>query len=532
MSSHEIVRKIHANEKQIKFLRSRAKRKSFIGGRGSGKSTVMGMSVGILFNYFAKATWAIVGLTYVQLDLIVIPSIRDALSMMGITEYNAKTNPAGLFVVGVKPPDHWISPYKKVGRLGYQYCITFINGFTLRLISQDRPETHRGLNLDGFLVDESATMNPDFIKKVIQPAVRANKYAKFASHPWHHGFFDFSSASWTQEGMWIYETEERWNGMLAERANWDADQLTATPPTYLFLESTFKDNQAVLPDDYEGRLRDELEPLEFDVEVLNHRLGKLPNGFYFGFTVAKHCYTKSFTYQDDEKTGLVLYRSNDYLTERPLDFSLDFNADIVWGIVGQDMGKELRVINSNYVKPTGVKVDQDNSILEQLGTWFCDTYQSNEVKDVFVYGDPGGKATSASTSMKNRPFFDLICDVLIKRGWRVFRRELSSYPTHQEKYTLINSLLEEGNPRAPKLRFNHNTNKVLLINIQQTPVSTNKTFKKGSIQSAQKDKSSEKRTRNREFATDGTDALDYWLWVKCKSYLRQRRKQRNLIETR
>ena len=529
---NEVVRRVHANDKQLKFLRSRAKRKSFIGGRGSGKSTVMGFSIGIIYGYFARATWAMVGLTYVQLDLIVIPSIRDALSMMGIHEFNSKTNPAGLYVIGVKPPDHWITPYKKVGRLGYQYCITFINGFTLRLISQDRPETHRGLNIDGFLVDESATMNPEFIKKVIQPAVRANKYAKFANHPWHHGFFDFSSASWTQEGMWIYEVEERWQAMLAERATMDEKQLKEIPPTYLFLESTFADNQDVLPDDYEDRLRDELEPLEFEVEVMNHRLGKLPNGYYHAFNIGKHCYTKSFTYQDDDKTGLVLYRSNDYLPEKPLDLTLDFNADIVWGVVGQDVGRELRVINSKYVKPTGAKADQETSIIEQLGTWFCDTYESNELKDVFVYGDPGGRSTSAATSLRNKPFFDVICDILTKRGWRVFRRELTHYPTHQEKYTLINLLLDEGNPRAPKLRFNQNTNKVLVINIQQTPVSTDKTFKKAKPSTAKKDKSSEQRSRNREYATDGTDALDYWLWAKCKAYLNQRRRQRNLVASR
>ncbi|TDB60103.1 hypothetical protein [Arundinibacter roseus] len=530
--SKELVRKVHANDKQIKFLRSRAKRKSFIGGRGSGKSTVMGMAVGILFNHFPKATWAMVGLTYVQLDLIVIPSIRDALGMMGLTEFNAKINPSGTYVIGVKPPDHWVSPYKKVGRLGYQYCITFINGFTLRLISQDRPETHRGLNLDGFLVDESATMNPDFIKKVIQPAVRANKYAKFASHPWHHGFFDFSSASWSQEGMWIYEVEERWMQMLEERATLSHDQLQEVPPQYLFLESTFKDNQEVLPDDYEQRLSQELEPLEFEVEVLNFRLGKLPNGFYHGFSSAKHCYSKSYTYQDDDKTGLVLFRSNDYLSDMPLDLSLDFNSDIVWGIVGQEIGKELRVINSKYVKPTGSKEDQDTSIIEQLGAWFCDTYESNEVKDVYVYGDPGGRSTSAATSYKNRPFYNILCDVLHKRGWRVFRRELTHYPNHQEKYTLINLLLEENNPRAPKLRFNQNTNKVLVINIQQTPVTTDKTFKKGKGNTAKKDKASETRARNREYATDGTDALDYWLWVKCKKYLNMQRRQRNFIHSR
>ena len=81
---------IHANDKQIKVLSSRANRKSFIGGRASGKSTVLGFVVGYLFEHFARAKWVLAGLTYVQLDLVVLPAIREALAFMKYTEYHPK----------------------------------------------------------------------------------------------------------------------------------------------------------------------------------------------------------------------------------------------------------------------------------------------------------------------------------------------------------------------------------------------------------------------------------------------------------
>ncbi len=515
----EITQKIHANDKQIKLLRSRAGRKSFIGGRASGKSTVMGFSIGILFNNFSRAKWCLAGLTYVQLDSVVLPAIREALSFMKITEYHPKINPAGVYVVGIQPPASWGRPYKKVGKLGYQYCMTFINGFTLQFVSQDRAETHRGHSFDGILIDESATVSADFVKKVLMPARRGNKFAPWANHPWNKGFFDFSSASWTQEGNWIYETENLYLGMLEERGKMTPEELKHIPPKYLFLESTFRDNKDVLPDDYEQTLRDTLDPLEFAVEVDNERLGKLPNCFYYGFNTQKHCYAKSFGYQQDDKTGLLLYKSNDYDIDRALEITLDFNSSIVWGLVLQDFGKENRLINSQYIKPISNKNEQENGLVCQLAKWFCDTYVDHKKKDLFIYGDPGGRATSANTSRGNRPFFDVFADECKTQGWTIFRRELTSYPSHQDKYTLVNSVLEESSPRIPVLRINQTQghNKVVIINMGQTPATTDKTFRKAKRVS--KDKTSERSNKNREYATDCTDALDYYLWAKHKKHL-------------
>ena len=511
-------RKVYANPKQIKFLRSRARRKTFNAGRGSGKTTTLGFKVGMIFDRFPRSKWGLVGLTYVQLDLVVMPGLKEALEMMGQFEYS-KANPFGTYVVGIKPPDPWPKPFKAPGKLGYQYCITHISGATLQLISQDRPETHRGLNLDGALADESALIKPDFMNKVILPTLRANRYKSFSSDPWHHGYFDFSSAPWTQEGMHIYHTEEAWQKELELRRKFSPEELKRTPPENLFVESTYVDNQEILPLDYADKLREELDPLEFEVEVLNRRIGKLPNCFYHAFTTSKHCYFESYGYQHDDKSGLTLYQSNDYHPDKPLDVSLDFNADICWALVGQEINRELRVVNSHYTKP--VLDSQDTNIVLQTAAWFATTYENHPKKEAFVYGDPGGRSRSAATSNENKPFFDQFANALIKKGWKVFRRELTAYPRHKDKYLLINLLLEEANPRAPRIRINQNTNKVLIIAIQSTPVKIGDTF--------EKDKTSERQAKHREYATDGTDALDYWLWAKCRQLLPGHRKQQNTL---
>jgi ABC-type Fe3+/spermidine/putrescine transport system ATPase subunit len=45
----ETVRQIYANAKQLKFMKSRANRKTFMGGRGSGKTTTLGYTGGMMF---------------------------------------------------------------------------------------------------------------------------------------------------------------------------------------------------------------------------------------------------------------------------------------------------------------------------------------------------------------------------------------------------------------------------------------------------------------------------------------------------
>lgn len=513
--------KVDINPKQWKFLKSRAKRKSFIGGRGSGKSTVMGLQVGNMWMEFPRATWVAAGLTYVQLDSIVVPAIREALEMQGYHEFDEKTQPYGVFVIQRQPPKKWKTPYKKPGKKIYQYCITFINGYTIRLVSQDNKETHRGLSIDGILVDESATISWEFIEKILVPALRGRKDAPYYNHPLQHGIFDFSSASWTIEGNWIYDTEVKYKTMLTERKR-KYDELEAkekgsgkqwlqdNPPEYLFLESTYKDNQQFLPDDYGKRLKDAMDPWKYAVEVLNQRVVKLPNAYYHSFNGDVNLYKTAFDYRADA-TGKLEWSSSDYHADKLIELSLDFNADIVWCLVCQEYGKEFRIINSEFKKPTVVNTELEQNILKQLAKWFIDTYADHQEKKVHLYGDPNGNKRSATTDKRNKVFFKEFEDDLKAAGWKVFRRESKSYPNPQDRYSLVNKLLSGSEEKAPRIKINQNTNKSFIISLNNTLVKTDKSFSK--------DKKSEKKAKLREWATDPTDAFDYILWAKYNHFI-------------
>ncbi|QHV97953.1 hypothetical protein [Spirosoma endbachense] len=502
----ESIHQVYANAKQLKFMKSRAGRKTFLGGRGSGKTTTSGYTVGQMFEFLPRAKIVLTGLTYVQLDLIVLPEIKNALSRMRYVEYT-KSTPWGVYVIGQQPPDNWPKPYSSPGKRGWQYCISFINGFCIQLVSQDRPDSQRGINSDGVIADESATLSEDFLNKIILPAKRANKLAPFAKSHLHLCFYDFTSAPWTVEGGWMLKTEDAWKAELEVRARMTEDEKLKSPPKNLFLESTWEDNRDVLPDNYYADLEATLDALTLDVEVWNRRFTQRPDGFYHSFSTNKHCYVQSYRYEFDDKTKLHLHQTNDYREDRKLEVSLDFNAAICWLVICQEIGREFRTINSIFKKPA---LNVQTNLIIQLAQAFDATYAKHPIKEVDVWGDPNGKSKNAATSDSNRPFLEQFCDHLIKQGWRVNRRYTGFlYPSHKNKYLLINHLLEEGSERLPKLRFNQNLNKPLLIAVQQTRITGD----------FNKDKGSETTAKNREYATDGTDAYDYIVWGKYKKLM-------------
>jgi len=497
---------VDINPKQAVVLKSVAKNIAFISGRGSGKSMTMGFKIGDIWEEFPRATWVVAGLSYVTLDSILIPSLRDALERQGYLEYDPHVQPNGVYVIGKNPPKKWHKPYKKPGQRIVQYCITFINGFTLRMVSQDNKETHRGLSIDGIIVDESATVDfDDFIQTILMPALRPNPQAPYINNPLCGSFWHFSSASWTAKGNWIYDWEEKYKEEKQQRQHQSRECRPSNPPKYLFIESTFEDNQLNLPANYGTMLRENMDPWKYNVEVKNQRVLALPDSYYYGFG-EHNLYSKAHDYRTDTN-GRTVWSSNDYDPAKQLEISLDFNTDICWVLVYQDFKNEIRQIESQFRKPAVTQAEQEKSILMQLAAWFIETYADNQKKEVLVFGDPNGNSTSAATDKNNKPFFDKFCQALKDADWKVFRREQTSYPPTKERYELVNLLYSGKSDKAPKIQINMVKNKSFIIAVQNTKVTTDKQFKKAT--SYRKNKSSEKTARLREEATDPTDAADY-----------------------
>ena len=468
-------RRVYVNEKQRQFLAATQKRRTFVGGRGSGKTTVAGHQTRVEMNYLPRAKVFLAGLTYTQLTSNTLPAMESAWYAHGLREYDQKSG-FGHYVKGKRPPTDWIKPYQPPSN--YENVISFLNGYTIQLLSMDRAELARGGNYDGGHIDESALMKYEHVTKILAPMIRGNIH--YFSHHLHQTFCDYTSVPWLPSGQWVFKTED-----LAKQK----------PDEAFFLESTAYDNAVVLGQDYFPKLRNTMTQLEWDVEVLNKRLTKLPNSFYPSFNEEKHGVWKTYTYTHDEKTGLTLPLDSDRDPARPLELSFDFNAGFTSVIVCQENGQEFRCLDALWVKQS------QTTVLDALVTKFCDSYESHERKHVVLYGDRNGNNKQVGA---NLTFYQTIQQGLAARGWTSVLMVQGLDPDHRLKHIAINELLAETNPRLPVLRLNRNKCQYLIISIQQSPINPDWT----------KNKNSEKSSIDQERATHLSDCFDNIVYRK------------------
>jgi len=475
MTTSQSPKQVYANEKQIRFVNSTAKRRGFVGGRGSGKSTSLGMVEYMRFNQLPRGKCFLAGLTYNQILTKTLPAAMDAWSNIGLMEYD-KESKLGHYIIGTRPPAHWFKPFQPPRN--FKNCITFINGFTIEMLSMDRADLSRGGNFDGGSVDESALMKEEVVNKILLPSIRANRY-RFST-PWHWTFCHYSSAAWLPSGEWIYKYES------LQKEN---------PAKYLYVESTAFDNQHVLPPDYFNDLKAELTDLEFRVEVMNQRLSRVPNTFYPSFSESKHCAWQTYYYNHDDETGLTSVTASDVNPKKPLDVSFDFNAHFTCCVVGQEHGQEYRIVNALHVK------ESVNSLVEEITKKLLDTYKDHPTKRLNIYGDSSGNNRSAGS---NQTFYDQIQALLTQAGWSFTLNILTQNPPHQMKHRVVNTILGEDNARLPRIRINQNTCKYLIISILNTPIKPDWS----------KDKNLERLIIDQARATHYSDALDYLLFKR------------------
>lgn len=468
-------------------------RATFNAGRGSGKTfTLLNLLVESAFG-LPGARAGLVGQTYRQVQDIILSQSGSTFEKHGLREYDARTG-LGSYVVNRRPPAHWrpaLNPLRT-----FDNCMSFANGYTVQMISADRPDTVRGANLDQLLIDESATIKEQFYNRIVRPTVRANKFVykdtrkgrKGLNHPLHWLVADFTSAPWLVEGRWIYKAEE-----LQKQH----------PDRYLFMESTAYDNLANLPGDFIELQREACgDQTTFDVEILNHRLTSVPNGFYYAFSSDRHTYDNMYSYQFDEEKRLYVDQRSDYDPNREIEQTWDFNAEFTSMLLSQDYGAEMRFFDTLFVKTSKY------SLVETLCDQFTEKYKDHRKKTILLYGDNGADKRDPG---RNETYKQAIIRKLRCKGWTVVDRVQSSYPPYRTRYNVVNGILQEDSVRLPRVRINYLTCKPLVIALQSAPV-------KGETYEKVKKSESNKKLPQ-EFATHLTDAFDYIIYKKYSKFV-------------
>lgn len=460
-------------------------RACFQGARGSGKTNVLLRLIAQSAYELPGALGGLAGRTYKQVQDIVLSQAKTVWEEEGLIEYNTRWKNFGHYVVNVRPPAHWPKPHN-VPR-SYENTVTFCNGYTIIMVSGDRPETQRGLNLDQLFLDESATISRDFMK-ILRPTVRANKY-KYTdqrpdrkgiyNHPLHWLVCDFTSAPWLPEGKWIYQTR---------------DKARENPNRFYWIESTAYDNLEFLPGNFIDAQKEDLTPIQFDVEILNIPYNKIEGGFYGAFSSVTHTYDKTYRYVWNSTDNRSESIRTDYDSEKPLDISFDFNSKFTSMVVGQDYGDEYRIVDCFYVKSS------TTTLIDEIMGQFHAKYGKHRKKRITVFGDASGKVIPPD---KSKSIYQQIQDTFT--GWNYTLKVRGYNMKYKFRYKVLNTLLAEQKADLPRIRISQDNCKPLIISIESAPIDAK----------YEKDKTSERRKNfPQEFATHLSDAFDYLLYEK------------------
>lgn len=317
---------------------------------------------------------------------------------------------------------------------------------------------------------------------------------------------------------------------------------------FYYVRASSLDNIDILGEDYIRQMRLSLPPIVFATSILNLKLGRIGEGFYYNFDPDVHCYvddgsdtpiSDSYKVRQGKRiVGGTAYSVEyetpdfDYLSEVK-DCSLDsdchddcdlyiaFDAGkiVSWIVTGQIYRREgresLNVISSMFVK--------DGRMLQHLiQEWnhYYTPHRRKNRKVIFFYDH----------TFKFKPtgvYIDDIKDTIIKElkkyDWDVNPIFIGqTWPHHQRYKDIGEGMAGIG---YPPVRFNREQNEALCAAIENCGVRLSYS---GANSVVKKDKMGEKLAVDAERATpgatpeelrtDGTDAFDT-LYIGVRHYL-------------
>lgn len=523
---------IYFNEAQLLSLIVDANQEYCVAGRGTGKSSrVLAPRSRRNMLFMPRSVGAAMGETFQQLLTRTLPSVINGWEQLGFVKDVH-------YVIGQRPPKKWKWPEPYEPPLSYKYFIACYNGSGIHLVSQDRPGSSNGLNLDWLMGDEAKYLNYDQFLEETLPAMRANR-TKFGHLSYHHSICFTTSMPTAADAKWILKKEEEMDveqiklikavmydvieleKELRERSKGYHNAIKAKlkkryellnqlrKDAVYYWEASTLDNIHVLGVDYIRKMRRILPDFIWDTEILNKRPESVENGFYPQLSMEKHTYSRyNNAYLEsliEDSKGVVNYdmsriseidcqQDGDLIPGVPLWIAVDWGDRINCMSVAQRLGNEIRYLNAMHVKKP--------AILDDLAKKFSDYYRHHNVKYVNFAFDHTGHAGVANS---NKTYAEQFADELKKHGWRVNTIGKRKAPFHHEKYLIWSKILAEVDDKLPHVRFNKHNCKNLLVSMMNAPALMGS---KG----VEKDKRSERKEKiPQEDATHYSDTADILL---------------------
>jgi len=532
------VQEIKLHPKQVEFLNTRAKRKTLAGGRGGGKSTVLGYDAADHLMQFPRITNAFVGRTYANLKEVTLNQVASLWEKLGYYENVHYT----LFK---KPPQKWKWPKPIIAPLDYDHFIPWYNGSGYYLASQDRKTPFRGPSLGRADVDEFANIDYKKFQDQVVPAIRG--YDEIFNHHPEIGVINFlgskpltsSGKHILQDGNYYVDEDPQFNrkqrqiielklefcksrDMQIQRFLYDeicrrSQEIKwhvngKSDDSIFYMEMDGFDNIKALGRKWFNLQYENAESLtHFRVEVLNQTLREVEKGYYPNFSEEKLVEYDTFDYSFLDQQEFVLFRDilpdcrrdgpQFYNRDRSLIISIDWGAKINFMVIAQRWGNKLHILKNVYSKQP--------ELLAQCFTRFLEYYRYHREKHVFFYFGHDGAAKKADNKYT---YADQGERQMREAGWNVTRKSSTRYIDPDFKYHEVNKVFRGEHRCGLEVVFNGNNCVELITSIQLTGL-------KQTPDGVKKDKDPESDDAiPQEEAPHGGDALDNMICGETQVY--------------
>jgi len=439
------------------------------------------------------------------------------------------------FVVCRRPPAMWegkalVPPQK------FDDVISWANGHTTYLVSQDRAGSPNSLSLQFNMKDEARFLNKERLDEDFQPTMRGN--AELFGHlPEYLSELIMTDQPTSASGRWVFDYEKDHDQQLIEmlvnlyaqmqshlrlmqgdistrrhndlRKSYNNLKLMydrLRKNSTLFIEGNVMDNIHVLKMDPIMDMKKSMSALKFNVSILGKRMKQVIGSFYPDLDDTKHYYQPEYNYAYLRTLDLVNGAKPDWRQDGELNTALPFHIGSDHGAsyngikIGQLQGNTLKVVNHLYVL--------DGGTTEDVAYQFCEYYKNFPSNQVYFYYDHTHIAESGKA--KNITFVDEFVNVLKTYGWNVNQVYLGHTPAATDRFNLWNRCLR-GTPGYPRVQFHQEKCETLFMAMQDTKA------KPGRVENAiVKEKKDERNESIRQDkTTHGPDGADILLWGVC-----------------
>lgn len=513
--------KVYYNKPQIISQVVKAPLEYCIWGRGTGKSSGV-IAPRIVSNVFSmpRSLGVMVADTYQSMLTKTLPGTLEGLARLGYQQ--------GIdYFFGQFAPKAWgwEKPYNSP--LKPQYFMHWRNGSGMMLVSQDRPNSANGMNVDWIVGDEAKFIDQNRFEQELLPANRGH-LQRFGHTSSHHSILLTTDMPTTEKGKWLLKKKEefrdpdnfkRYQAILSlevkiqqieasmssysestkkkyrsKISSWRKDlnilrkgsASARVPQLVHYSEADSFSNIHVLGVEYMLQMAKTLSPAVYKTSILNLPLDEVPTGFYpslseqvHGYTDYNNTYLDGLMYDFSKPIKEDSRMDKDVLKDRPLDIALDYGGTINGMVVGQRYGDQYRFLKSIYVKHP--------KKLRHLIAEFKRYYYHHLNKSVRFYYDHTAKGTNA---VMDKKYFEEVIDLL--RGddehgsWRVDGIDIGATPSPHYRYDMWDRVLKLNDPALPEFKYNTNNCDSWALSCRLTAL---KTTRRG----FEKDKSKEKK---------------------------------------